>query len=154
MSDTILDDAKFATFLKAADFLIPARAPMPAFSAACGREAVERSLRFRPDIHEEISRGLAALRNAGDIEAGLARLNAEDNAAFNAIGLIAAGTYYMQPAVRDAIGYPGQENVPYEALATPPYLLDGSLGQVIARGRKYRPTPGLETTPHQDNREE
>lgn len=37
----------------------------------------------------------------------------------------------------------GQESVQYDSKATQIYLTDGSLGHVPARGRKYRPTPGL-----------
>jgi hypothetical protein len=144
MAQNLLDSTRYEAFLVIADFLVPAYPPMPAFSAVCSQEAVERSLGFRPDVYEEFARGLAVLSGTDDIEAMLERLNAEDKLAFNAICLIIAGTYYMQQGVRDAIGYPGQESVAYDAYSTPPYLLDGSLGQVIARGRKYKPTPGLE----------
>ncbi len=154
MVQPLLDSARFKTFLAIADFLIPAYSSMPVFSSVCNQETVERSLSFRPDAQEEFSRGLDAFNGTGDVEAGLERLNAEDKPAFNAICLIVAGTYYMQKKVRDAIGYPGQENVPYDPHATPPYLLNGSLGLVIARGRKYKPTPGLENGSHALSKED
>lgn len=136
-------DVKSTTYLALADFLIPASGPMPAFSQVCGLDAAERSLAFRPDVREDFYRALEADPTEG-AEAVLEQLCAKDREAFDALTLITVTTYYMQPRVRELIGYPGQENVPYDPLATQVYLTDGSLGRVIARGRKYRPTPELE----------
>ncbi len=131
-----------ATYMKLADFLIPAYQRMPAFSTVCDMAMVERSIGFRPDVKEAFHRGLQT-EASGDAEAMLEHLNTQDREAFDAITLITVTTYYMSPQVRALIGYPGQENVPYDSKETQVYLTDGSLGQVIARGRKYKPTPGL-----------
>ncbi|MET1026345.1 MAG: hypothetical protein ABWY00_04190 [Dongiaceae bacterium] len=131
-----------ATYMKIADFLIPAYRQMPAFSTVCDMAVVESSIGFRPDVKEAFNRGLQA-EVPGDAEAMLEHLNTKDREAFDAITLITVTTYYMTPRVRELIGYPGQENVSYDSKETQVYLTDGSLGQVIARGRKYKPTPGL-----------
>ncbi|MFA6157219.1 hypothetical protein [Mesorhizobium sp.] len=130
------------TFFALADFLIPAHGKMPKFSDVCGYADVETSLDFRIDLKPGFARGVA-VDPANGAEACLESLNKEDGEAFSAITTIAIATYYMSPRVRELIGYPGQENVPYDSKETQIYLTDGSLGHVIARGRKYRPTPGL-----------
>lgn len=129
-------------FLALADFLIPAHRQMPKFSDVCTHADVQKSLDFRVDLKEGFARGMAT-DLAGGAEAHLERINREDGEAFSAITTIAIATYYMNPRVRELIGYPGQESVQYDSRATQVYLTDGSLGHVIARGRKYRPTPGL-----------
>jgi hypothetical protein len=130
------------TFFALADFLIPAHGIMPKFSDACAYADVETSLEFRIDLKDGFARSIATTPDEG-AEAHLEALNRSDPAAFAAITTVAIATYYMSPRVRDLIGYPGQENVQYDSKATQTYLTDGSLGHVIARGRKYRPTPGL-----------
>ena len=115
---------------------------MPAFSQACDMDSIRRSLDFRPDVKEAFQRALRADLGSGP-QAALDWIHVHDKEAFDALTLIAVTTYYMQPAVRQLIGYPGQENVSYDPLATQEYLTDGSLGQVIAAGRKYKPTPDL-----------
>lgn len=129
-------------FFAMADFLIPAHGRMPVFSDVCSFADVERSLDFRVDLKDGFARAIAA-DLADGAEAHLERLNKGDGEAFNAVTTIAIATYYMNPRVRELIGYPGQENVQYDSKSTQVYLTDGSLGHVIARGRKYRPTPGL-----------
>lgn len=130
------------TYFALADFLIPAHDRMPKFSDVCSYADVEKSLDFRIDLKEGFGRGLMT-ELADGAEAHLEKLNKEDGEAFTAVTTITIATYYMNPTVRGLIGYPGQENVSYDSKATQIYLTDGSLGHVIARGRKYRPTPGL-----------
>lgn len=130
------------TFFALADFLIPAHGKMPKFSDVCTYADVEKSLDFRIDLKEGFARGIA-VDPATDAEAHLEKINKEDGEAFSALTTITIATYYMNPGVRGLIGYPGQENVQYDSKATQIYLTNGSLGRVIARGRKYRPTPGL-----------
>ena len=133
---------QIATYLKIADFLIPAYKTMPAFSTVCDMAMVERSVGFRPDVKEAFQRGLRASIASG-AEALLEHLNADDREAFDAVTLITVTTYYMHPRVRELLGYPGQENVSYDSKETQVYLTDGTLAQVIARGQKYKPTPDL-----------
>lgn len=130
------------TYFAIADFLIPAHGKMPKFSDVCSYADVEKSLDFRIDLKEGFARGITADLPAG-AEKQLEALNKEDSEAFTAVTTITIATYYMNPKVRELIGYPGQESVSYDPQATQVYLTNGSLGRVIARGRKYRPTPGL-----------
>ena len=130
------------TFLALADFLIPAYEKRPSFGAFCSYDDAIRALGFRPDLRENFERAVAVEMKGGP-ERALEKLNAGDGEAFSALTTIVITTYYMNPKVRESIGYPGQENVSYDSKETQSYLLDGSLAQVIARGRKYRPTPGL-----------
>ena len=137
----VLDAQLRATFRALADVLIPAAEGMPAASEVGVHEAVlDRILALRPDLSERLLRGLRAA--AGQAPQEMARrLNAEDPDALSAIGLAAAAAYYMQPRVRELIGYPGQENRPGDPDATPEYVANGMLQQVIDRGPIYRPTP-------------
>ena len=131
------------TFLALADFLIPAYEKKPSFGAFCSYDDAIRALGFRPDLREAFERALDVDMKDGP-EPALEKLNAGDGEAFSALTTIIIATYYMKdPKVRRSIGYPGQENISYNCKETQSYLLDGSLAQVIARGRKYRPTPGL-----------
>lgn len=130
------------TYAALADFLIPAYGKMPRFSDVCSYVDVQKSLDFRIDLKDGFVRGLAT-DLANGAEAHLETLNKGDREAFTAITTITIATYYMKPKVRDLIGYPGQENVSYDPKETQVYLTNGSLGRVVARGRKYRPTPGL-----------
>jgi hypothetical protein len=135
-----LNEEAMSTFLALADFLIPASPPMPVFSEVGRREAVEQNLLFRPDIREAFFRGLAQA-SGKPAEAALEALSTGDGEAFSAIGLIVVATYYMTPSIRELIGYPGQESVSYDPNAIPPYLLNGMLEPVMARGKRYRSTP-------------
>ncbi|MCV3210798.1 hypothetical protein OHD62_21895 [Mesorhizobium sp. YC-39] len=134
--------AKEQAFFALADFLIPAHGEMPKFSDVCTYADVEKSLDFRIDLKEGFARAIATDASTG-VEAHLEKINKQDGEAFSAITTVVIATYYMNPRVRALIGYPGQENVQYDSKATQIYLTNGSLGHVVARGRKYRPTPGL-----------
>jgi hypothetical protein len=131
-----------STYLALADFLIPAHGKMPKFSDVCSHADALTALDFRDDLKEGFARAVAA-DVSGGAEPALEKLNREDGPAFSAVTTVTIATYYMNPKVRALIGYPGQENVQYDSKAVQPYLTDGTLTKVIARGRKYRPTPGL-----------
>ena len=139
MTKPELTEKERALFARIADRLIPEHPNMPSASqAGVPQDIMDRVLGYRPDLVEPFRRGLAAAGNEGT---GLEALVKSDPEAFEAIGNVAAGGYFMSLKVREALGYPGQEAVDYDPDATPDYMLDGSLEQVIARGRKYRPTP-------------
>ncbi len=135
-----METSKESTFLALADELIPAYGAMPRFSALCSFADALAALDFRLDLKPGFERGLAADVTGGAAPA-LDRMDREDPEAFGALSTIALTTYFMNGRVRDLIGYPGQENVTYDAHATQSYLTDGSLAKVVARGRRYRPTP-------------
>ena len=68
-------------------------------------------------------------------------LQTEDPLGFDLLCTVVAGAYFLNPEVRQAIGYPGQQAVPIVPEEPPDYEQDGLLASVIARGPIYRPTP-------------
>lgn len=138
---TPVDPALRETFRAIADVLIPPAEGMPAASDVGAHEATfDRIIALRPDLTERLLRGLRAA--AGQPADDAARkLNAEDPDALSAIGLAASAAYYMQPRVRELIGYPGQESRPGNPDEVPEYVENGMLQQVIDRGPIFRPTP-------------
>lgn len=137
-----LDDTRRATFAAIADILIPNAEGMPAASEVDAHGAMlDHVLGLRPDLRDDLLRGLdkAAGREAAEAANDL---NMTDPAALSAIGLAASAGYYMTPRVRELIGYPGQQSRPEaDPDATPEYVANGMLQQVIDRGPVYRPTP-------------
>jgi hypothetical protein len=115
---------------------------MPAYSEVCTYDTALAALDFRIDLKEGFERAVAADLKDG-AEGALEKMAEGDAEAFNALSTVAVCTYYMDQKVRELIGYPGQESVTYDSKATQPYLVDGSLAKVIARGQTYRSTPGL-----------
>jgi len=128
-------------YLALADCLIPAHKTMPAFSTVCSHADALIALDFRADLKEGFARAVADCPSGA--EARLEALNRDDKEAFTALTTVTIATYYMNPRVRALIGYPGQESISYDPLETQIYITDGSLANVVARGRRYRPTPGL-----------
>ena len=130
-----------ATFAGLADLLIPRHGRMPAAPEVGAHEALlDRVLGHRPDIVDDLLRGLAAAEGAEPGEAAN-RLSQSDAAAFNAVTLAASAAYYMCDEVRALIGYPGQEKAPYDPHETPVYLTNGMIERIVLRGPIYRPTP-------------
>ena len=130
-----------ATFAGLADLLIPRHGRLPAATeAGAHEELLDRVLGHRPDIVDDLKRGLAAAQGAEPSEAAN-RLSQSDAAAFNAITLAASAAYYMCDEVRALIGYPGQEKAPYDPHETPVYLTNGMIERIVLRGPIYRPTP-------------
>lgn len=139
---SMITDKRRATFAAIADVLIPAVEGMPAASTVeVHGKMLDHVLSLRPDLVENLLRGLDAAEGQPAQEAANA-LNKTDAAALSAIGLAASAGYYMTPQVRALIGYPGQQSRPeVDPDATPEYVANGMLQQVIARGAIFRPTP-------------
>ena len=130
-----------AVFAGLADVLIPAAEGMPAASDVDVHGAMLDSiLGLRPDLSEAFQRGLAAAAGKPPADAAEA-LNRDDAEALGAIGIVASAGYYMSPAVRELIGYPGQVKRPPDPDETPEYVANGMLQQVIDRGSIFVPTP-------------
>lgn len=129
-------------FAGIADVLIPDAEGMPAASAVDVQgDMLDHILGLRPDLRDNFMRGIEAARGR-DAEEAAQALNESDPAALTAIGLVASAGYYMMPKVRDLIGYPGQESRPEaDPDATPDYVANGMLQQVIDRGPIFKPTP-------------
>ena len=129
------------TFAALADIIIPAWRSNPSASNAKVQDALlDRVLSARPDLTDAIMRAISTCADRDPSQA-INALYRDDRPAFDAFTLAATGAYYMSETVRQAIGYPGQESPPYDAHATPEYLVDGTLERVVRRGPIYRPTP-------------
>jgi len=126
-------------FARLADALIPAADGMPAASAAGAHGPwLDAVLAARPDLVAP----LTALFHQADGQPPaefLARLRAADPLAFGALAEVAAAAYFMNPEVRQRIGYAGQGPHPIDPV--PDYL--DLLEPVLRRGPIYRPTPGV-----------
>jgi len=133
-----LSDADRTVYRALIDALLPASGPLPAASAAGGADGMlDRLLEWRPDLSADLKRGLAAVRELPPA-AAIAWLESRDAEAFQAIRLAAFGNYYLDPGVRQALGYPGQQSRPLVADEKPDYLTSGVLEPVIARGSIWR----------------
>jgi hypothetical protein len=78
-----------------------------------------------------------------NLSEGLNALAREDEAAFTALTTVATGGYMMTDEAREAVGYRGQEAVPYDVNEVEDYVTNGMLDRVIARGPIYRDTRHL-----------
>jgi hypothetical protein len=124
-----------------ADALIPAGAGMPsATEAGAAGEWLDAVLAARPDLAVPLG-GLAAATAGMDPAEAIAALPTRDPAAWAAFTTAVPAAYFMNPDVRDRLGYPGQQAVPIDPDASPDYLEDGLLDSVKARAPVYRPTP-------------
>lgn len=103
-----------------ADRLIPAGDGMPPGSVGW----VEEALAARPDLAAALRE---ILRGGGEPTPAQTVL----------VGEVVAGAYFLNPRVKDLIGYHGRRAVPIPA--APDH--DDLIGPVIARGPIYRATP-------------
>ncbi len=114
---------------------------MPAASdAGVADRWLDEVLAALPEVESPL---IALMDRLDGIDAGaaIAALQAEDPSGFDLLCTVIAGAYFLNPEVRQAIGYPGQQAVPIVPEDPPDYEQDGLLASVIARGAIYRPTP-------------
>lgn len=122
-------------FAEIADVLIPHAEGMPSASEAdVVTRWIDDALGYRPDLvdlfHEALALG-AGLEAAEAVEL----LNAHHSAAFEALGTLTAGSYFLNPDIRTLIGYPGQlPTLPRNDVDTYVDLLE----HVAERGQIYR----------------
>jgi hypothetical protein len=133
-----LDQQERAILAQLADVLIPQGEDMPSASqAGVAGEWLDAVLLARPDLIT----GLKALlqRAASRVPAEVvAEWRASDPAAFGILAEVVPGGYFMNPDVRSALGYQGQN--PLAIDPRPDYMEDDLLASVIRRGPIYRPT--------------
>jgi hypothetical protein len=125
-----------------ADALIPAADGMPSASeAGVAGEWLDAIVAAEPGFGP----ALAAVLDAADVAdpAGeLRRIESTDPAGWGTLTTVVAGAYFLNPAIAEAIGYPGRRAIPVDADPDPDWLEDGLLDSVKSRGPVYRPTPG------------
>ena len=136
----MISDAHRAQLGAIADVLIPAGSGMPSASeAGVAGQYLDEVLTSLPDLRDALDTTLAAVDGLGAEEAIAVLRN--DPAGWGVLTAVVPGAYFMNPAIREAIGYPGLERRPIDENAEPDYNQDGLLDSVIARGPVYRPTP-------------
>ncbi|MGC4025192.1 MAG: hypothetical protein QM744_08605 [Mesorhizobium sp.] len=127
-----------AAFARIADVLLPAHKRLPAASSVdVSGKLLDAVIAARPDIAEAVKRALAAVHGM-EGRAAAEHLLKSDGEGFDAVGLAASGAYFMSPAVREKLGYPGQEAVRYDPYETPEYQSNGMLERVLSRGPIFR----------------
>src|SRR5439155_16256201 len=94
-------------------------------------------LAARPDLAAPLAASLRA-ELGDDTTARLERLGREEPAELGALQLVIVAAYYTDPGVRDLIGYPGQLAIEVKAWQYPPYLEEGLIDAVLARGPVWR----------------
>jgi hypothetical protein len=120
-----------------ADVLIPAGDGHPSASAAdVAGAGLDQMLATCPEVATGLRDVLSKSEGRTAVEV-VAFLRASDAAAFGVLAEFAAGAYFMNPLVREAIGYGGQTA---RAIDPAPDYLD-LLESVVRRGQVYRATP-------------
>ncbi len=134
-----LDARQRELFAKLADTLIPASENMPSYSESdANGEFLDAVFVARPDLHDALCELLARVgdQSPADVVKDL-QSHAPDE--FAVLAEIVPAAYFMNPAIREAIGYSGQGPQPIDVRVD--YMEDGLLESVIRRGPVYRPTP-------------
>lgn len=134
----MIGEARRARLGALADQLIPAGSGMPSASQAgvAGRY-LDEVLVARPDLAAPLEAALDAVSGLPAADA-LAALRG-DAVGWGVLTAVVPAAYFMNPAIRAAIGYPGLEERPIDPSAPPDYA--DLLESVIARGPVHRPTP-------------
>ena len=134
----MLTDDDRQLFSSIADILIPDAEGMPsATQAAVPERYLDEALGYRPDLADGLRAALDAARGMEPQDA-VEHLNTEHIPAFEALGTLLAGAYFLNPDVRDLIGYPGQvPTPPKDDLESYVDLLEN----VLNRGQVYREVP-------------
>jgi hypothetical protein len=136
----MISDSRRAQLGAIADQLIPAGSGMPSASeAGVAGEFLDEVLAARPDLAAPLDRTLASVDGLSGEDA-LASLRSDPDG-WGVLTAVVPAAYFLNPAMRDAIGYPGLEARPIDPDLPPDYLADGLLDSVVARGPVYRPTP-------------
>ena len=133
------DPSQRAVLAGLADVLIPAGDGMPSAGAAdVAGQGLNQVLAAVPSLGASLADVLARAkgREAAEVVTSLART---DPAAYGILTEVVTAAYFMNPNVRQAVGYTGQGPTPLDPRVD--YMEDGLLESVIKRGPIYRPTP-------------
>ena len=144
-----LDADSRTTFVAIADHLVPAAHGMPSAAEVVTDDRLRFVLRARPDLVEPFA---AALRPelGDDPQVRIDALGRDEPATLAALQLVLVGGYYTDKRVRDLIGYPGQLAIEVRSGVYPPYLEEGLIDAVLARGPVWRdPETGKRAVAHE-----
>ncbi len=124
-----------------ADVLIPAgEGFLSASEAGVSGAGLDQALSFRPDLADGLKRLIAAARGRSATEF-VAELRRSDAEGFGLLAEFVPGAYFLNPRVREKLGYAGQSARSIDP--HPDYFDEGLLQSVIDRGPIYRATPGV-----------
>jgi hypothetical protein len=133
-----------AALHRIADALIPPHGDFPSPSAVDGYDKwLDRALAARNDATGQIyadARRFDGVED-GELFAALRTFSEEEPERFHLLSTIVADGYLMIPAVRRAIGYPGQPAHPPRFDEAAGQIMDGILDPVLARGQVYTSAP-------------
>ena len=137
VSTPALDADSFQRLAAIAGHLIPAAHGMPSAAEIVTEERLGFVLRSRPDLGDPLR---AALRGelGDDVPARLDRLGSDEPTNLAALQLTIVSGYYTDRHVRDLVGYPGQMAIEVKSWLVPPYLEEGLIDAVLARGAVWR----------------
>ncbi|MCW2882492.1 MAG: hypothetical protein JWQ95_6592 [Sphaerisporangium sp.] len=134
-------DASRARLAALADVLIPGGSGLPsAGDADVAGQWINRALTANPDLASAVAHALAS---PGAPEEALRDLRLRQRDVFERFAFAVAGAYFMNPAVRAALGYPGiaPRRLPAAEGEAEYYLEDEILAPVVDRGHIYRRVP-------------
>ena len=141
MTTDVLDEEGRARLAVLADELIPGGVNLPsACQADVHSQWIDRVLSVRPDLTEPLVR---ALREAGAPSEALERWQKDAPEVFGVVAFVISAAYFINPAIRELLGYPGGRPIPNPSLPDEAdyYLRDGILDVVRERGPIYRRVP-------------
>ena len=132
-----LGEGAMAVLGDVADKLIPDAHGMPSARVVVDAERIGFVLRARPDLAEPLT---SALRSelGDDPDRRLETLGRDEPDSLAALQLAIVGAYYTDRRVRELIGYPGQLAIDLPTGTVPPYLEEGLIDAVVARGPVWR----------------
>jgi hypothetical protein len=130
-----LDPEERKTLAGLADVLIPSAGRMPSASQArLAEEWVDHVLESRPDMTGELVSLLKAVKGQGPEEV-VERLQTQPGTQFDTLSEVVAGAYFLNPKIRELVGYPGQQEIPIETSVED---LEKLTAPVVERGPMYR----------------
>lgn len=100
--------------------------------------ALNVAVSARLDVFNHVAQSLASAANVSDRAGWLRSLAKSQPGVFASLSNVLAGAYLMVPAVRSAVGYPGQGHNPAPPSQIGDELAGGILDPVVDRGPIYR----------------
>jgi hypothetical protein len=120
-----------------ANLLVPAAHGMPSAGDILTEDRLRFVLAARPDLAGPLATALRP-ELADDVQARLDALARDEPSNLAALQLVIVAGYYTDRRVRELIGYPGQMAIEVKSWLYPPYLEEGLIDAVLARGPVWR----------------